>query len=191
MKRLLFAALFLVPAGCRREQTANTELVPVKAVVSGQKLITYEEKTGAFSCFAPADWKMLEDGGSAGSFIQVFGPMEGPGRAKTSISVNRYPNAVDKISAPQDLWSRFKLAGKKMSALEKTTFAGREFPAFHHEAPQNPPNGWEVLYMKRIDTVMIPFKDGFYEITHSAPAASYKDTFPVFEAMVASFQPKR
>lgn len=191
MKRLLVAALFLVPAGCRREQTADTELVPVKSVVSGQKLITFEEKTGAFSCFAPADWKILEGGGSAGSLMQVFGPMEGPDRAKTSISVNRYPNIVDKIGTPQALWSRLKLTDKKMSALEKTTIAGREFPTFHYEAPQHPPNGWKVLYMKRIDTVMIPSKDGFFEITHSAPAASYKDTFPVFEAMVASFQPKR
>ncbi|OGR90599.1 MAG: hypothetical protein A2V88_02395 [Elusimicrobia bacterium RBG_16_66_12] len=191
MKRFLFAALLLAPAGCRREETADTELAPAKAVASGQKLITFEEKTGAFSCFAPADWKMLEADGSAGSFIQVFGPMEGPDRGKTSISVNRYPNVVDKIRTPQELWSGFKLTDKKMSALEKTTIAGREFPAFHYEAPQHPPNGWKVLYMNRVDTVMIPFEGGFFEITHSAPADSYKDTLPVFEAMVAGFQPKR
>ena len=78
-----------------------------------------------------------------------------------------------------------------MSELEKLTFAGREVSAFHSEAPQHPPNGWNVLYIKRVDTVMIPFKDGFFEMTHSAPAASYKETLPVFEAMVESFQPKR
>ena len=45
--------------------------------------------------------------------------------------------------------------------------------------------------MNREDTVIIPHQDGFFTISHTAPADTYRKTLPVFEAVVESFQPKR
>lgn len=191
MKRIFLAGLVILAAGCRKKEPAKEDLVSTKAIVAGESLIDFDEKNGFFTCRAPGDWKALEDRGGGGSLVMFFGPMSGPDKGKVSISVTRYPNGVDRIKTPQDSWQAMKITDKKPSLLESIRIGDKKGFSTHHESPQHPPNGWKVLYMNRVDTVMIPFKDGFFEITHSAPAASYKDTLPVFEAMVESFQPKR
>ncbi len=34
------------------------------------------------------------------------------------------------------------------------------------------------------------WKNGFFSISHTAPADAYQRTLPIFEAVVKSFQPK-
>lgn len=190
MNRLILAGLILIAGGCRKKEVAEENLTPTKAVVAGQKLIDFDEQSGAFSCLAPADWKAMEDAAAIGPMLMFFGPMEGPQRGKTSIGIIRYPDAADPFKTPQELWSNI-ISGPKPSPLEKRLFGTQEAYVFHVESPHRAPQTRTTLYMNREDTAMIPFKDGFFEITHSAPADSYKETLPVFEAMVASFQPKR
>lgn len=189
MRRLMLAGLILIAGGCRKKEAAEENLTPTKEVVAGQKLIDFDEKNGAFTCLAPADWKAMEDV-SVGPLVMFFGPIEGPQRGKTSIGVIRYPDGADPFKTPQELWNNI-ISGPKPSPLEKRVFGTREAYVFHVESPHRAPESRTTLYMDREDTAMIPFKDGFFEITHSAPADSYQVTLPVFEAMVASFQPKR
>jgi len=190
MRRLMLAGLILIAGGCRKKEEPKADLVPTKAVVAGQKLIDYDEQTGAFSCLAPADWKAMEDV-AVGPMVMFFGPMEGPQRGRTSIGVLRYPDKADPFKTPKERWDALSISDQKPSPLEKRVFGAREVYSYHLESPHRAPEGRKILSMDREDTALIPFKDGFFEITHSAPAASYKDTLPVFEAMVESFQPKR
>lgn len=191
MKRFFLAGLVVLAASCGKNEPPQEDLTPTKAVVAGQKLIDFDEQSGAFSLLAPADWKAMEDPAAIGPMVMFFGPMEGPGRGKTSISASRYPNKPDPFKTPQELWDSAKLFDRKPSPLEKRMFGKREAYTFHLESPHYAPDSRKILYVDRNDTAMIPFKDGFYELSHTAPADSYKGTFPVFEAMVASFQPKR
>lgn len=190
MKRLLLAALVLVPAACRKSEPAKEELVPTKAVVAGERLIDFDEQSGAFSCRAPADWKAVEDDYSGGPLVMFFGPMSGPLRAKVSISVGRYPDKVDRIKTPQDFVDSLKLTDQNPSALETRVIDGRTVYAVHYDEPQIDPRSRKTLYMNREDTVMIPHKDGFFSISHTAPADAYQRTLPIFEAVVNSFHPK-
>ncbi|OGS41701.1 MAG: hypothetical protein A2506_04645 [Elusimicrobia bacterium RIFOXYD12_FULL_66_9] len=187
----MLAGLIFIAGGCRKEEAPEEDLTPVKTVVAGQKLIDFDEQTGAFSCLAPADWKAMEDAAHIGPMLMFFGPMEGPLRGKTSIGISHYPDAADPFKTPQDLWDSAKIMDQKPSPLEKRMFGTQETYVFHRESPHRAPESRKTLYMDREDTAMISFKDGFFEITHSAPADSYKDTLPVFEALVESFQPKR
>lgn len=190
MKRLLLAALVLAAAACRKAETAKEELAPTKAVVAGERLIDFDEHSGAFACRAPADWKAVEDSYSGGPLVMFFGPMSGDLRAKVSISVSRYPDGVDRIKTPEDFVAMLKLTDQNPSALETRQVDGRTVYAVHYDAPQIDPRSRKTLYMNREDTVMVPRKNGFYAISHIAPANAYQRTLPIFDAVVKSFQPK-
>lgn len=190
MKRLLLAALVLAAAACRKAEAPKEELVPTKAVVSGERLIDFDEQSGAFKCRAPADWKAVEDGYSGGPLVMFFGPMGGDLRAKVSIAVTRYPDKVDRIKTPQDFVAALKRTDQNPSALETRVVDGRTVYAVHYDEPQLDPRTRKVLYMNREDAVLVPHKNGFFSISHTAPADAYQRTLPVFEAVVKSFQPK-
>jgi len=190
MKRLLLAALAALSVSCRKAEPAKEELVPTKAVVAGERLIDFDEQSGAFSCRAPAEWKAVEDNYSGGPLVMFFGPMSGPLRAKVSISVGRYPDGSGQIKTPQDYVDSLKLTDQNPSALETRVIDGRTVYAVHYDEPQIDPRSRKTLYMNREDTVMIPRKDGFFSISHTAPADAYQRTLPIFEAVVKSFQPK-
>ncbi len=117
----------------------------------------------------------------------------GPGSAKyprsVAISVLRYPDG-GQIKTPKELWDSLKLSGQEPSPLETREIGGRTAYALHYAVAQRPMHGYKVMYMKREDVVMIPIKDGFFAISHSAPVETYEATLPVFEAVVASFLPK-
>ena len=191
MKGILLAGLIILAAGCRKNEPPKEDLVPTKAVVAGERLIDFDERNGAFACRAPADWKALEDQGGGGSMVMFFGPRSGPDKGKVSMSVSRYPDGVDLIKTPQDYWRMLQITGRKPSALASIQVGARMGYCVHHEEPQHPPAGWKALYMNREDTVIIPHQDGFFTISHTAPADTYRKTLPVFKAVVESFQPKR
>ena len=188
MKNILLAGLVLLAAGCRKSETAKGDSVPTRAIVAGARLIEFDEQTGAFTCLAPADWKAMEDKETGGPLVMFFGPLEGPRRGQVVISVSRYPNGADRIKTPQDYRDALKITGQAPSPLEKKILNGRAVYTLHHRSPQRRSGGREVLYMNREDSVMIPYKGGFFEVNHSAPALSYQDTLPLFEALVESFR---
>jgi hypothetical protein len=188
MKNLLLAALLALTAACRRAAPAPEKEPAARTTAAGARLIAFDERGGAFKCLAPADWKAVEDRGTGGPLAMFFGPAGGARRA--SISVLRYPNGVDAVKTPQDLLDALKLTDRKALDVKTLAAGGRAVTTFHLETPQYPPHGRKVLYMNREDVVLIPTKDGFFELSHVAPADSYKETLPIFDAVVESFQPR-
>ena len=190
MRRLALAVLAALAApACRKAPAAAPDGPPVVAVVGGEELIDFDGADGSFRCRAPARWKALEfkDGAPA---VMMIGPMSGPGRGKSTISVSRYDGVSGTVRTPREYWEAMRLAGEKPSPLETRTVAGRTAYALHLERPQYPPHGWKVLYMNREDVVLIPAGKGFFALSHKAPIDAYQATLAVFEAVVASFTPK-
>lgn len=191
MKRSWAAlALLLAAAGCRKAPAADSAAadVPTRAVVAGVDLIDYDAATGEFSCRAPGRWKALEDD-KIGPRVMFFGPGTAKYPRSVSISVLRYPDG-ETIKTPQDFYDSLKLSGRNPSPLEARSAGGRTEYALHYDRAQRPLEGSKTLYMKREDVVLVPVKDGFFALVHSAPAETYAKTLPVFDALVASFQPK-
>lgn len=190
MKGCAFLLALAVAAGCRKPAPSAPEdaAVPTRAVVAGVALIDYDAATGEFSCRAPGQWKTLEDD-KLGARVMFFGPGTAKYPRSVSISVLRYPNG-ERIATPKQFRDALELSGQNPSPLESRTADGRTEYRLHYDAPQRPLHGYKTLYMKRDDVVMIPVKDGFFALVHSAPQETYAETLPVFEAIVASFRPK-
>jgi hypothetical protein len=192
MKKLPFIFAVILAAGCRKAAApagaGEAASVPTRAVVAGVPLIDYDAATGEFSCRAPGEWQALEDK-TMGPRVMFFGPGSAKFPHSVSISVLRYPDG-ESIKTPKELWDSLKLSGQEPSPLETREIGGRTAFALHYAVAQHPLHGYKVMYMKREDVVMIPTKDGFYAISHIAPAEIYEQTLPVFEAVLASFQPK-
>jgi hypothetical protein len=189
MKRPLLLLALLAAAGCRKAAPPVAEnLAPTRAVVAGVPLIDYDAATGEFSCRAPGEWRALEDK-DMGPRVMFFGPGDSKYPRSVQISILRYPDGGS-IKTPQDYWDSLKIAGRGPSALETRELNGRTVYAVHYDVDQRPLHGEKILYTKREDVVLIPGKTGFFAVTHAAPAETYKRTLPVFDAVVASFQPK-
>ena len=154
----------------------------------GVSLIDYSAATGEFSCRAPGEWRALEDK-NTGPRVMFFGPGVAKYPNSVAISIMRYPDG-GQIKTPKQYWDSLKLSGQNPSPLETREIGGRTAYALHYDRAQRPLHGYKTLYMKREDVVLIPVKDGFFAISHAAPAETYERTLPVFEAVVASFQPK-
>lgn len=190
MKRALAVLALLAAAGCRKAPPpdSGSAEVPTRAVVAGVDLIDYDAATGEFSCQAPGHWKALEDD-KLGPRVMFFGPGTAKFPRSVSISVMRYPDGED-IKTPKDFYDALKISGQNPSPLETRSAGGRTEYALHYDMPQRPMHGYKTLYMKREDVVLIPSRDGFFALVHSAPAETYAETLPVFDAVVASFRPK-
>ena len=190
MKRASLVLTVILAAACRKAAAPPKEeaAVPTRAVVAGVPLIDYDAATGEFSCRAPGEWQALEDK-TQGPRVMFFGPGSAKYPRSVAISVLRYPDGGH-IKTPKDFWDSLKISDQNPSPLETREVNGRTAYALHYDLAQRPLHGYKVMYMKREDVVMIPVKDGFYAISHSAPTETYEQTLPVFEAVVASFQPK-
>ncbi|MFI5348774.1 MAG: hypothetical protein ACHQ2Z_04455 [Elusimicrobiota bacterium] len=190
MKRLILVFTMLSAAGCRKApaSTKRDFPIPTRAVVAGVPLVDYDSASGEFSCRAPGEWRTLEDK-TSGPRAMFFGPGSAKYPRSVSISILRYPD-VGQIKTPKQYWDSLKISGQEPSPLETREIEGRIVYALHYDRAQRPLHGYKVLYMRREDVIMLPVKDGFFAISHSAPAETYTDTLPVFEAVVSSFRPK-
>jgi len=184
MKRILLAGFVLLAAACRKPQAPPESAAPAAA---GERLIDFGEKNGAFACRAPAEWKAVEDDASGGPLVMFLGPTSGPRRGTASIGVSRYPTAGGRVKTPTEYVEMLKLTGAEPSALEARPDGTY---ALHYDSPQRAPRGRKVLYVNREDAVLVPAKDGFFLLSHTAPADGYQETMPVFQAVVDSFRPK-
>jgi len=191
MKTIRLAAVVLLSAACRggsAPTTASDSSAAPAPIVAGEKMTDFDGADGSFSCRAPADWKGLEEKG-AGLLVTMFGTSQGPMRGKVMMGISRYPDQV-RIKTPQDYWTSLRLAQKDPVPLEPRKIGDRTVYFTHYDSPQHPPHGWKVLYMNRIDVALIPAATGFFAVDHSAPKDSYRQTLPIFDAVVASFKPK-
>lgn len=188
-RTVLVLAVLVAAAACRKPAAPAEPSSPqTREVVAGTALIDYVSAAGDFSCRAPGDWRALEDK-TLGPRVMFFGPGDEKFPRSVQISVLRYPDGGN-IRTPQDFWNSLKVSGRAPSPLESRTVNGRTVYAVHYDEEQRPLHGKRVLYVKRSDAVLIPAQDGFFAVTHVAPAEIYLRTMPVFDAVVASFQPK-
>jgi hypothetical protein len=191
MNTKLILSLVLLVGGCKSDRApSGPEKVPIKAVVAGIDLLEYREPSGAFQVLAPGSWKLREtsDLGPEASFHSL-GTKKYP--VSQTIHVSRYPNPVDKSPDPEKYYKGMALieSFKVVLPYGKRKLGGREVEGYAMELPQRKLHEKRVLYHARQDVAIIRTKDGFFRIDHTAPVEIYKETFPIFEAMVASFKP--
>jgi hypothetical protein len=193
MMKTLAAVLLALLSGCKEKPapsaSASDEL-PIVGVVSGLKFVEYKEPSGAFTVNAPAQWKLREDD-SLGPSASLLGPGNDKFPRSVSIHISRYPNTVDKSTDIAKYHQELSLMGsnRNVSPLKSEMVAGKRVFRYSYERPFRRLHERIIRYYNREDIVEIPFDGGFYAIRHVAPVEIYKETLPVFEAVVASFKP--
>lgn len=187
---LLTLAAVLALSACRKPTEAAPERLPVKETAAGFDMIEFDSAKGAFSCLAPAAWKTREDESSGEDGVTFIGPLS-DGRL-SFINVLQHPGASkqwsDAAKYAESFWEI--TPDNKQPELERTKIGGADVIKFHFEKPFRKAHSKEIEYMDRYDYALIPVKGGFFELWHSAPADRYKETLPVFEAVVRGFKPK-
>jgi hypothetical protein len=191
IRNITLIALLLLAASCKKQdQAERDDGLPVKSVINGTDMLEYREPSGAFESNAPANWKLREtsDLGPEVTFIA-------PGTATRPFSVNisfaKYPNPMDKSPDPLHYYNGLSLIESYKLALPfgKRTVGGREVESYAFEHPFRKMHSKKVEYQQRNETVIFRIPGGFWVIEHHAPADEYKATYPIFEAVVASFKP--
>lgn len=191
MKRfaLLFAAALALTA-CKKSEPAAVELAPTKETVAGVALIDYDPPQGAFTCRAPGEWKAREDSAAGTDSVVFFGPSTPRGGA--AIHILQYPHGKNDPWSDADKYAEsfWEIDPKmKQPALERKKIGDNTVILFNQERPFRKPHSTKIEHMVRHDYALIPVKGGFFEISHSAPVHSYRETLPIFEAVVRSFRP--
>ncbi len=189
MRRLSIILLLCAVSACKDKAPAPVA-VPVKGVVAGLEMIDYQEPSGAFEIQGPSAWQVREDN-RLGPSVMLLGPGTAKFPRSVSISVSRYPNTVDKSPDPKSYYSMLDLISenRNVSTYTERLFGGRSASHYSLESPRRRIHERKIAYFIRQDVAIIPFDGGFFQITHSAPLEIYKETLPVFEAVVASFKP--
>lgn len=188
-RNIALVALLLLSASCKKKETAADEL-PVKSVVNGMDMLEYQEPSGAFQADAPATWKLREEN-DLGPAVTFIGPGTPARPFSADIHISRYPNPVDKSGDPKRYYDGYTLIESLKLALPyaKRMLGGREVESYAFERPFRKLHSRKIEHYQREDYAIFRTTDGFFLITHSAPVEDYKATFPIFEAVVASFKP--
>lgn len=190
-RNLALVALLLLAASCKKKDaTTPSDELPVKSVVNGMDMLEYREPSGAFQSDAPAAWKLREKH-DLGPSVTFIGPGAPARPYSANIHISRYPNSVDKSGDPKHYYDGYTLIETLKLALPyaKRVLGGREVESYAFERPFRKLHSQKVEYYRRNDYAIVRTTDGFFLITHSAPVEDYKSTFPIFEAVVKSFQP--
>lgn len=190
MKHLALIVVLLLATSCKMEEQARTDSVPVKSVVQGMEMLEYQEPSGAFQIDAPAEWKVREED-DLGPAVTLIGPGTPAHPNSVSIHISRYPNSVDKSPDPRRYYNGYALIETMKVVFEygNRALGGREVESYAFERAFRKLHSQKVEYFKRDDTAIVRIPGGFWVIEHSAPVEDYKATFPIFEAVVASFKP--
>jgi hypothetical protein len=194
MKKLLALSALALFAACKKPAAPEPQRAetPVKTVatVAGNELVEYTEPSGAFSFHAPATWRAKEMS-DLGPEVMMFGPGTSAFPQSVSMAVSRYPDPMDRSGDPKhyyDAMAHLEFT-RIVEPFAKRTIGGREVETYATESPFRPLHSSKVKYTKREDVAVIRFPGGFYRIEHTAPVDIYKETLPLFEAVVASFKP--
>lgn len=189
MKLLVLSALLLAGA-CKREEPAKSPQAAPAPVDAGQEMLPYREPSGAFELLGPATWQVREDD-ELGPGVSLLGPGDSRFPRSVAIDVSRYPNLVDKSTDPYHYYRGLALIGenRNVTPFATKTIGGREVRYYSLERPRRPLHQRKISYHVRVDVAIIPVPGGFFRVDHTAPVEIYRDTLPIFEAVVASFKP--
>lgn len=150
-------------------------------------MAVYEEPRNLFTCQVPADWRVMEHQG-AGQRVSFFGPPSGPKPYSSSIAFYYYPNAGSDYKSPQDYFSAQLASGAQASPLLERTWKDRKTFEFSTTRAQPLMHAKKESEDLAEDTVLIPVKDGFVAVVHSAAADAHDRTEPVFRQVLDSLR---
>jgi hypothetical protein len=191
-RRIALVVLALLMSSCKKkEEVATHDGVPVKSVAAGMDMVEYREPSGAFQLDAPATWRADERNDFGHPELTMIGPGSAGRPNSVTISVARYPNTMAKSADPKSYYDAYALIETIKVVLEygKRALGGREVESYAFEKAFRKMHSQKTEYFKRHDYVIVRVPEGFWQISHSAPADEYKATYPIFEAVVASFKP--
>ncbi len=189
---ILSFALVISLSSCKRGTPETVDPAATREIVAGVEMIDYDAEQGTFSCRAPRNWGIREEKIKKSDAAIFVGPND-PGKSGSPyITILKYPDSARQFSDAEKYAATFwEIDPKKTQpALARRKIGDRTVIFFHQERPFYKLHSHQVEYMLRHDYALIPVKGGFFEIEHRAPASAYETTFPVFEAIVKSFQPK-
>lgn len=161
------AALLLLISACAKKGTA-----------------VYQEPGGSFSCAAPADWRVLEDGGSA----TFLGPASGPRPYAASISAYYYPKSSEHASP--EAYRKSLAAAVKTTELKTRAWKGQNAWEFTSTRTAPAVHGAQSEPRQEL-TVLLPAQDGFYALVHAAPQSQPSLGAKEFADVLESFRPAR
>jgi len=144
----------------------------------------YRDPGGLFQLAGPTAWRVMEKTGGA-QRVSFFGPPSGPKPYNAMISIYHYGNAGD-YRTPKDYMS-----ARTLNALTATPPVENAHGAgsleFSSERASAPMHG---LAAEKITerAVLIPGREGFFALIHSAPTADASQTRPAFEQILKSFR---
>lgn len=186
--------LILLVSACGK-QAETTSGGPAKDAPPAVEYTDYAPPAKTYSCRAPARWK-AEETSDYGPDEVSFITSRSKGLSMTSrpssisISISKFPNKSDRyIDAEAYAKARAAVDGHA-PAYEITRVSGRTVVRFSRERAASKMHSKKPLYPIHEDVALIVVPSGFFEISHSAPADSYRDTLAVFEEVVRTFQPK-
>jgi len=187
MKSALALAVLVIFAACKRATEEGPVVVPTQEVVAGVEMIDFTSDEAKFTCRLPGEWGVREEKHLARSKgISLSGP------EATHIVIFKYPEINDQYKDARvyaDSLALITPDGKPPVVTEEK-MGDHNVLRFHYERMPFPKRTRNSDRPNRIDFALIPVKDGFYEIKHTASVDTYLKTLPVFEAVVRSFKPK-
>jgi len=178
-------------AACKRAPQEAADLAPVKEVVAGTPMIDFKSTEAHFSCRAPRDWGLREKHIDSSKGAVFVGPAGPAGLGLSYISILKYPESEPQYTDARKYAETFWEIDprNKQPDITRQDIGGKSVLRFHQERPFYKPHSRKLEYVIRYDYALIPVQNGFYSIEHRAPVADHAATLPVFEAVVASFQP--
>lgn len=187
MKLAPVLAVLVLFSACKRAPEEGPVVVPTVEVVSGVEMIDFTSDEAKFSCRVPGEWGVMP-----GKHLDPAQGLSLSGPFATHINVFKYPEINPPYKDARVYAESIALItpdGKKPEITEEK-IGERTVLRFHYERMPYPKRTRNSDRPDRLDFALIPVKDGFYEIKHTAPVDTYLKTLPVFEAVVRSFKPR-
>lgn len=175
MKRALPLAVLAVFAACSPKTETGKE----------KGMAIYEGLDKRFTCEAPADWRVQEDG----DMVSFYGPPEGTEPYAARVSV-RFFSKSSQTPTPQAYALAQKAAGAKITPLLETSWKGGTAYAFTAERTLRARHGRVREQERRESAVLIPAADGFYAVIHSAAPEAQAATAAVFQKVLDTLNPR-
>lgn len=149
--------------------------------------VLYREPNNLFICRAPGDWRVLENQG--GSHLASFlGPASGPQSYSVSIAFYYHGGPEAGFSSPRDYYNAHLASGGRVFPLREEDWKGVKTFRFRSEKKAPLLHSMGETEERTEDTVLIPSKEGFLAVVHSAPSASLSSTESVFKEMLESLR---
>lgn len=187
MKRALALAVVVALSACKRAPEEGPAVVPTREVVAGVEMIDFTSDEAKFTARVPGEWAVREE-----KHLQRALGLSLSGPAGTNIVIFKYPEVNPAYKDARSYAESMPLItpdGKQPEITEEK-IGDLAILRFHYERMPFPRRTRDDDRPNRLDFALVPTKDGFYEIKHTASVDTYRKTLPVFEAVVRSFKPK-